>query len=88
MGDGYVTGRSTEAPPACGHASPVHARAQRGAAAPCGAPRHQGWSGAARLVLGLDPRRRMGEGRTTGVPWGEDLGKDGWGSSDFKRLEV
>ena len=28
------------------------------------APRSQGWSGAALLVLGLDTRRRMGEGRT------------------------
>jgi hypothetical protein len=31
------------------------------------APRSQGWSGAALLVLGLDTRRRMGEGSVAGV---------------------
>ncbi len=49
-----------------GHTSPVHARRQDG-------------SGATRLVLGLDPRRRMGEDSAAGVPGGEDLRKDGWG---------
>ena len=38
-----------------------------GADAPCWAPRSQGWSGAALLVLGLDTRRRMREGSAAGV---------------------
>jgi hypothetical protein len=51
--------RSTSAPPACDTLPwGVHARAQRGVATLCGAPRSQGWSSAALLVLGLDTRRR------------------------------
>ena len=38
--------------------------------------------GAARLWLVLDMRRRMGEGRASGGPWGEGLGK-----GDLGRLE-
>jgi len=37
---------------------------------------------AARLWLVLDRRRRMGEGRASGVPWGEGLGQ-----GDLGRLE-
>ena len=40
---------------------------------------------------GLDMPRRMGEGRASGVPWGEGLGKgdlEGWGEAISKRDEI
>jgi hypothetical protein len=34
--------------------------------------------GGARLWLGLDRRRRMGEGSASGAPWGDSLGTGDW----------
>jgi hypothetical protein len=58
----------------------VHACAQRGAAAPVEPPPEPGRERrhAARAGAGHAPQD--GEGRVAGVPWGEDLGKDGWGA--------
>ena len=55
---------------------------------PAGAAPSQAARGAAPLLLGLDRRRRMGEGSATGVPWGDSRGTGDVGrleGDDFKR---
>jgi hypothetical protein len=52
---------------------------QQRADAPC-ARRSGPQQGVARLLLVLDRRCRLGEGRAAGVPWGAGRGKGGWES--------
>ena len=71
--------RSPPALPAGGHTLPkVCKRGQRGTSSPSEAHRNKGWSGAVRLAMRLDTRRRMRYRRAPRGMWEEDLGNTSW----------
>jgi hypothetical protein len=55
---------------------------------PGGAARNTAECGAARRLLVLDMCRRMEESSVSGVPWGEGLGKGGFGKLEGPEKEM